>query len=171
MKHSVYTVSILFLAVYAYSGTCEVSPDFRLGSGAGATYSDSHSHTSNPQPRSNTNSSMPLVAFAFIMTLVIASLLQLAWTYLVSWKGTSWFWERCLSGEIMYIKVEVAHTKYHFGKPKQSRGIPGRRWILRLKYIVLATSLVESETLSAEITPLRTTNPIQPLLHLSLIHI
>ena len=30
MELSVHTVIMLFLAVYAYQGTCEVSPDFRL---------------------------------------------------------------------------------------------------------------------------------------------
>ena len=92
MELSVHTVIMLFLAVYAYQGTCEVSPDFRLGSGAGATHSDSsfHGHL-NPKysrPRSSAEP-MPIVAFALLWSTLAIATLMILWTYLVSWQDTA----------------------------------------------------------------------------------
>ena len=188
MELSVHTVIMLFLAVYAYQGTCEVSPDFRLGSGAGATHSDSSFHDRlNPKysrPRSSAEP-MPIVAFALLWSTLAIATLMILWTYLVSWQDTASDYEfhntnnKSTPDVFVRDKKKSAHRyplelarksltftyrKTQRAKQRRQPGIIGRRsWYI---YCIAAiASLVESEALSAGTIPLRTTNPIQPLLH------
>ena len=79
------TVMTMLLASLAFTGTCEVSPVFRLGSGAGAT--------NHPPPLASSNASMPLVAFVLLFGLIGLTMLLLSWTYLVSWQDTAGYWD------------------------------------------------------------------------------
>ena len=162
MWHTVHTVSILFLAVYAVAGTSEVSPDFRLGSGAGATYSDSYPHSDNHDPQPRSSATMPLVAFAFIWASISWTMLLLSWTYLYTRQDAVYDGRTHRLGK--HKRVDMNKTKDR--KERQPRGIRHhRRYLKWLMYFATTTSFVESEALSAETTPLRTTNPIKPLLH------
>ena len=119
MEHTVHTVIMLFLAVYAGSGTCEVSPDFRLGSGAGATHSDSTFHDRlNPKysrPRSSAEP-MPIVAFALLWAILTFAILMILWTYLVSWQDTASDFE---SGSSMLCLACISmHLIWDFFRPE-----------------------------------------------------
>ena len=155
---------IFLLALCSYQGSCEVSLVFRLGSGAGATHSDSNSWNSNlgPQPRP-TAATMPFVAFVLLLSLLLFSMLLITWTYLVTLQNTACFYDHNSPLTSSDSKNKKMKTRR---RPKHRSALPRRidTPCFMIMCTIAGASTVDSEALSASITPLRTYNPIIPLL-------
>ena len=168
----------MLLASLAFTGACDVSPVFRLGSGAGAT--------NHPPPLASSNASMPLVAFVLLFGLIGFTMLLLSWTYLVSWQDTAGYWDhhfhrkvtKALAKHLSMSEKQLDEYKTavcsmpkdipRTGPKKRRCYLFTKRMRSLLNFIVYAVFLpsafIETEAFATGTLPLRTTNPIIPII-------